>query len=179
MPTAANPTPFPVEIVNEPAAFDFASTLSPLALAVSIAALLYSFYSGGPRLVVDFHVVKQSESEQWHNRGVMLTLFNVGRQALAVPRVGVGEPGGEGIRQLAVGKESLTGTSNPSFPLVVEPGHSVQLWMDDVIEVGHEAKVIYLTRNWLLRPVQRVWRKKLTEDYVVGPWEHPSAKNAG
>ncbi|QNA93241.1 hypothetical protein G4G29_14645 [Microbacterium sp. Se63.02b] len=162
--------------MNEPAAFDFASALSLVALAVSVAALLHSFYSGGPRLLVDFHVVKQYESDGWHNRGVMLTLFNVGRQALAVPRVGVGEPRGEDVRLLAIGKESLTGTTNPGFPLVVEPGHSVQLWMDDEIEAGHETKVIYLTRNWLLRPTRRVWRKKLTDDHVVGPWEHPLAK---
>ncbi len=179
MPISATPTPLPVELVNEPAAFDFASTLSLVALTVSIAALLHSFYSGGPRLVVDFHVVRQSESEQWHNRGVMLTLFNVGRQALAVPRVGVGEPGGDDVRLLTVGKDSLTGTTNPGFPLVVEPGHSVQLWMDEEIEVGKEAKVIYLTRNWLLQPIQRVWRKKLKDDHVVGPWGDPSTKDAG
>lgn len=141
--------------------------LGGAALIVSIVALLHSIYAG-PSLVVHSGVTHEWADGRYVVRGVMLKIFNVGRQALPITLVGVGTKGGDDVRSSLDPATHPDGTSNPRFPLALEPGHAIAVYLNGDMNVGEELKVVQLRRNWLLRPTERFWRRTIVAKMIPG-----------
>ncbi|AZS48123.1 hypothetical protein [Microbacterium oxydans] len=141
--------------------------LSGAALVVSVAALLHSIYAG-PLLVVHKGVAHEWVGDNYVVRGVMLNIFNVGRQTLPITLVGVGTKGGDDVRSTLAAETHPDGGSNPRLPLALEPGHAIRVFLNSDMVVGEEIKVVQLRRDWLLRPKEKYWRRPIEARMIPG-----------
>ncbi|WP_425836994.1 hypothetical protein [Microbacterium sp. PA5] len=134
--------------------------ISLAALVVSVAALGHTLYTG-PVLFVDTATVRQvTEDGEEHVRGILLTVFNVGRSSLPVRSVGVGPKGRDSMYVARPGTQIPGGASgdvNPAFPLTVGAGEAVVVFLTMEIEDHSFLKIEYMSRGLLLRPKRKWW----------------------
>lgn len=141
--------------------------LSGGALVVSVIALVHSIYAG-PSLVVHRGIAHVWNGEQHVVHGVRLEIFNVGRAALPVTVVGVGKKGAGDVRTSFVQGNHPDGNSNPQFPLTLEPGQVVTVFLTTDLVVGEEIKVVQLRRNLIMRPTKRYRRYAVRPEMIPG-----------